>query len=101
MILVDSSVWVDHLRKGDVELIHRLQENQILIHPFVIGELACGSLEAMAFIEAHALMARGMGYIDAHLGASAQLSNAKLGTRDKRLRAMATEMGWSYQEAAH
>ena len=123
MILVDTSVWVDHLRKGDAELIHLLPENQILIHPFVIGELACGKLKArekildllnslspaavatdqetMTFIEAHAIMDRRMGYIDAHLCASAQLSNAKLWTRDKRLRSVATEMGWSYQEAAH
>ncbi len=55
----------------------------------------------MAFIEAHAVMGRGIGYIDAHLCASAQLSNAKLWTRDKRLRSLATEMDWSYQEAAH
>jgi predicted nucleic acid-binding protein len=123
MILVDTSVWVDHLRKGDAELIHLLQENQILIPPFVIGELACGTLKArkkildlsnslspatvatdqetMAFIEVHAIMGRGIGYIDAHLCASAQLSNAKLWTRDKRLRSMATKMGWSYQKAAH
>jgi len=95
MILVDTSVWVDHLRKGDVELIHRLPENQIWIHPFVIGELACGSLKARAFIEAHAIMGRGMGYNEAHLCASAQLSNAKLWTRDQQLRSVATEMGWS------
>jgi predicted nucleic acid-binding protein len=123
MILVDTSVWVDHLRKGDAELILLLQENQILIPPFVIGELACGTLKArkkildllnslspatvatdqetMAFIEVHAIMGRGIGYIDAHLCASAQLSNAKLWTRDKRLRSMATKMGWSYQKAAH
>jgi len=123
MILVDTSVWVDHLRKGDAQLIHLLQEDQIVIHPFVIGELACGSLKArkkildllnslspatvatdhetMAFIEVHVIMGRGIGYIDAHLCASAQLSNAKLWTRDKRLRSMATKMGWSYQKAAH
>jgi predicted nucleic acid-binding protein len=100
-----------------------LHEDQVLIHPFVVGELACGSLksrnkildllnslpqatvatdlETLGFIETHAIMGRGIGYVDAHLCASAQLSNAKLWTRDKRLYAVVTDMGWAYPEAAH
>lgn len=123
MILVDTSIWIDHLRRGDPELIRMLHEDQVLIHPFVVGELACGSLksrnkildllnslpqatvatdlETLGFIETHAIMGRGIGYVDAHLCASAQLSNAKLWTRDKRLYAVVTDMGWAYPEAAH
>jgi len=123
MILVDTSIWIDHLRRGDPVLIRLLNEDQVLIHPFVVGELACGSLksrnqilnllkslpqatvatdpETLDFIETHAIMGRGVGYVDAHLCASAQLSNAKLWTRDKRLYAVVTDMGWAYSEAAH
>lgn len=93
MILVDTSVWIDHLRAGDEGLIALLSGNQVLTHPFVIGELACGNLanrrevlrllgdlpkapvathaEVLFFIEQHALMGRGIGYVDAHLIAAA------------------------------
>lgn len=123
MMLVDSSVWIDHLRHGEAELVSALNQSQILIHPFVLGELACGNLKArtsvlallaalpaatlatdeetMAFIELHGLMGRGIGYIDAHLCASARLSGALLWTRDKRLRDMALGLGCGHQETAH
>ena len=123
MILADTSVWIDHLRHGDTELAAALQQSQIMVHPFVLGELACGNLKArtqllslleslptatmasdhevLALIEKHALMGRGIGYIDAHLCASARLSGAQLWTRDKRLHAVAFELGWAYQEASH
>jgi predicted nucleic acid-binding protein len=123
MILVDTSIWINHLRRGDPVLIRLLNEDQVLIHPFVVGELACGSLKSrnqilnllkslpqatvatdpktLDFIGTHAIMGRGVGYVDAHLCASAQLSNAKLWTRDKRLYAVVTEKGWAYSEAAH
>ena len=123
MMLVDSSVWIDHLRHGEAELVSALNQSQILIHPFVLGELACGNLksrtsvlallvalpaatlatdeETMAFIELHGLMGRGIGYIDAHLCASARLSGALLWTRDKRLRDMALGLGFGHQETAH
>jgi hypothetical protein len=123
MMLVDSSVWIDHLRHGEAELVSALNQSQILIHPFVLGELACGNLksrtsvlallaalpaatlatdeETMAFIEQHSLMGRGIGYIDAHLCASARLSGALLWTRDKRLRDMALGLGCGHQETAH
>ncbi len=89
MILVDTSVWIDHLRKGDAELTNHLNSDQVLMHPFVLGELACGNLhnrqeiltllknllrstvasndEVLFFIQNHTLMGRGIGYIDAHL----------------------------------
>lgn len=108
MILVDTSVWVDHLREGLSSLAERLDRNLVLMHPFVLGELACGNLQArrdtlhllanlpeapkasdpevMAFIETHGLMGQGIGFIDAHLLASTALSpNAALWTHDKRL----------------
>ncbi|HEY7878843.1 MAG TPA: type II toxin-antitoxin system VapC family toxin [Gemmatimonadaceae bacterium] len=108
MILVDTSVWVHHLRAGEPLLAALLLDEQVLLHPFVLGELACGTLrhrrtildlldhlprapvcsavEELAFIEQRALMGRGIGYIDAHLLASAALAGtAQLWTRDRRL----------------
>ncbi|GMR00845.1 MAG: type II toxin-antitoxin system VapC family toxin [Gammaproteobacteria bacterium] len=111
MILVDTSVWIDHFRSGDDELMQQLNNNNVLIHPFVLGELACGNLnkrkevitllndlpkssvatdsEVLFFIEQHKLMARGIGYIDTHLLAAVALDgSARLWTRDKHLRAV-------------
>lgn len=116
MILVDTSVWVGHLRKSDRGLAALLTASSVLMHPFVIGELACGNLrkrdqilallkdlpriavatddEVLFFIERQTLMARGLGYVDVHLLASAALhGTAKLWTRDKRLRAAADSLG--------
>ncbi len=116
MILVDTSVWIDHLRQGVPELATALDAGSVLMHPFVIGELACGNLknrgellhllenmppallasepEAMAFIEQRALMGRGIGHIDVHLLASVALTHpARLWTRDRRLGAAAAELG--------
>lgn len=120
MILVDTSVWIDHLRIGDEKLASLLDSNLVLTHPFVVGELACGNLrnresmlgllqalpqatvatdtEVLFFIERHVLMGQGIGYIDAHLLASASLSNtARLWTRDTRLGKVAAEMGRAYE----
>lgn len=108
MVLVDSSVWIDHLRENDVALMQLLTQNNVLVHPFVRGELALGNLrqrelilslldnlpqatvayaeEVNFFIEKHALFGLGIGLIDVHLLASAQLTaNTTLWTRDKRL----------------
>jgi predicted nucleic acid-binding protein len=115
MILVDTSLWVDHLRAGDAGLAALLGKGQALIHPFIIGELALGQLrkrqpilqlladlphamladhaEVLAFIEKHRLHGLGIGYVDAHLLASARLSDARLWTRDKRLQAAALKLG--------
>ena len=121
MILVDTSVWVDHLRKGVPALAAALERGAVLMHPFVIGELACGKLknrsevlqllgempgapvatdsEARDFIERRALMGRGIGYIDVHLLASAALAGpARLWTRDKRFAAVAEALELAYAE---
>ncbi len=123
MILVDTSVWIDHLRRGDAHLMATLLAGHVLIHPWVIGEIACGTLrergqvldllrslplspvaledEVLFFIEQYALMGRGIGYVDIHLLASAQLAGARLWTRDKRLAAVANELGVAYIETLH
>lgn len=116
MILVDTSVWVDHLRAGDKALAALLDAVMVLTHPFVIGELALGNLrqreivlsalsdlphatiatdaEVLHFIERHALFGRGVGYVDAHLLAATRLTaGAELWTNDRRLRGVAAELG--------
>lgn len=116
MILVDTSVWIDHLRGGNAKLKALLSNAAVLIHPFVIGELACGNLhnrlqilnllgdlpksrvaadkEVMYFIEQNALMGRGIGYVDAHLLASVSLSSpARLWTVDRKLENVASDLG--------
>ncbi len=115
MILVDTSVWIDHLRAGDVSLAELLDSSQVLVHPFVIGELACGNLrkrddllwllnalpqaplasheEVLHFIECHKLMGKGIGYIDVHLLASTALADtALIWTRDMRLQKLARKL---------
>ena len=115
MILVDTSVWADHIRRRDEKMAMLMTEGQVLIHPFVVGELALGNLEnrelyltsfasfpsskmasddeVMAMIEARGLFGSGIGYVDAHLLAAARLSHAKLWTNDKRLHAAAVKLG--------
>jgi predicted nucleic acid-binding protein len=107
MVIVDTSVWVGHLRTGDAALTCLLEEAEVLSHPVVIGELACGSIgnrkeilslldalpkatvaddgEILLFLEQHALHGRGLGYIDVSLLASCFLSGAVLLTKDRRL----------------
>jgi len=107
MILVDTSVWIDHLRRGDAELVALLQEARVATHPFVLGELACGNLrnraellallgslprtlpaseeEVMAFLHEHRLHGTGLGWIDLHLLASARLTGVRLWSRDRSL----------------
>jgi len=114
-VLVDTSVWIDHLRKKNATLVQLLETMQVSTHPFVIGELACGSLanrdqfltllaampqvppashdEVLGFIVAHRLMGRGLGWIDMHLLASASLAKLPLWTVDKRLSAVTRELG--------
>lgn len=124
MILVDTSVWVDHLRRGDPGLVALLERSAVVMHPFVLGEIACGSLrdrkpllellhdlpaavaatddEAMTFIERHRLHGKGIGYIDVHLLASVALTGGtKLWTRDQRLLQAAQSLGCAHSETAH
>ena len=115
MILVDTSIWIDHLRTGNNQLADLLTHSQVLAHPFVIGELACGYLrkreeiltllndlpqspiaspaEALHFIEHNQLMGKGIGYIDVHLlAASALAESTLLWTADKQLKKVASGM---------
>ena len=115
MILVDTSVWIDHLRRGDELLASLLENGEVLSHPFVIGELALGSLaqrdivlsslrrlpsasvarddEVMRFVDREALFGSGIGYVDAHLLAATRLMlGATLWSRDRRLMAAAEKL---------
>jgi predicted nucleic acid-binding protein len=107
MILVDTSVWVEHFRSGTIGLEMLLIDGQVVCHPFIIGELACGNLknrteilsllqdlpmasradddEVTQFIEDHNLMGKGLGYIDIHLLMAALLTRIPLWTIDKGL----------------
>ena len=115
MTLVDTSIWVDHLRRGNATLQQRLVDGTVLAHPFIVGELACGHLrardevlgllralpaarvvehdEVLDFIERYALSGRGIGWIDAHLLASARLAHAALWTLDHALADAAERVG--------
>ncbi len=118
MLLVDTSIWVEHLRGGSVDLKAVLNDGRVICHPFIIGELACGNLknrphilsllntlpsaqladyeEVMQFIETNRLMGKGLGYVDIHLLASAVLTNVPLWTLDKRLSKSAALLGVNY-----
>lgn len=111
MILADTSLWVDHFRHGNPEFEALLESGQVIVHAFVIGELACGSLtdrsiilrqlrmlpqvpmashdEVMGLVEEKCLWSKGIGWIDAHLLASALLANAEIWSLDKRLTVVA------------
>lgn len=115
MTLVDTSVWVDHLRRGNVRLASLLRNERVLCHPFVTGELACGRLrnrrellgllhslpqartvdhrEALHFIDTHRLAGGGLGWVDVHVLASAVLSGASLWTLDRALLRAARSFG--------
>jgi predicted nucleic acid-binding protein len=115
VILVDTSIWVDHLRHGDEQLAALLDRGMVLMHPFIMGELALGQLrqrqavltdlmdlpaatvagddEAMRLIEQEALYGMGVGYIDAHLLAAARLTpGAMIWTRDRRFLVVAEKL---------
>lgn len=115
MVLVDTSIWVDHLRSGNHQLVQLLAQNQVCMHPMIIGELACGHLrnrvelldlwrnlptavlcnheEAMICLEANEIVGLGVGWVDVHLLASGLLTtNARLWTKDKRLKRVAEKL---------
>lgn len=120
MILADSSIWVDHVRYGNAGLLALLEENALLCHPFVVGELACGNLpswraavasfqllpqapvlrhdEVLHLIERHRLMASGIGWVDAHVLGSALLAGAQLWTLDKPLARAAAKLSMAWRE---
>ena len=115
MVLVDTSIWIAHFREGQPALADLLSDGQVLMHPFVVGELACGNLknrskilselqalppaahasnsEVMRFVEDRRLWGKGLGWIDAHLLASALLSHCRLWTLDKGLFSAALRLG--------
>ena len=115
MILADASVWINHLRLGEPRLADLLNNFRILIHPMVIGELACGNLKArkdvldflnrlprvpvadheevLGFIEHRRLMGRGIGFINAHLPSAAALAGSLLWTHDARIEQAAVDLG--------
>jgi predicted nucleic acid-binding protein len=118
-VLVDTSMWIDFLRSGELALKSLLSSNRVVMHPMIIGELACGNLkkrqsllklwnslkllpqagheEVLYFIEHKSLMGRGFGYIDAHLLASVTLAaDVLLWTRDKRLAGIASSQGLNW-----
>jgi predicted nucleic acid-binding protein len=118
MVLVDTSVWVEHLREGTIGLEELLDDGQVICHPFIIGELACGNLknrdevlsllqalpmaiqveheEVMQFIENNNLMGKGLGYIDMHLLASAILTKVPLWTHDRKLKEISSKLNLEY-----
>jgi len=118
MVLVDTSIWVAHLRKGNHRLERLLMDAEVMCHPFIIGELACGSIknrneilsllmslpsapvvefdEFMHFIDENRMMGIGIGLVDVHLLASARLSGAFLWTADQKLNSAAAELSLHY-----
>ena len=118
MILVDTSVWIDHFRRSVPVLVDILRENRVLIHPMIVGEIACGSLrqrseilpllqllplaespsqeEALHFIEKQKLFGQGVGWVDVNLLASCRLSGSTIWTRDKSLLKVATALRLHY-----
>ena len=120
-MLVDTSVWVDHLRRGNARLVSRLNDGEVESHALVIGELACGNLrrrkevlallrslphvieaehdEVLALIESKKLHGLGLGWVDVHLLASAMLGHTGLWTLDKRLAEQARQLGVQFVPA--
>jgi predicted nucleic acid-binding protein len=114
VILVDTSVWIEHFRSPSRLLGELLEREQVFVHPFVLGEIACGNLqnrkeivalmrslpavqraddhEILFFIEQRGLMGRGIGLIDIHLLASCLMQPCLIWTADKRLKATAEEL---------
>jgi predicted nucleic acid-binding protein len=121
LILADTSVWVEHLRRGEPRLERLLLAAEVASHPFVIGELALGHLrqlneilallhalppvelpsheETFAFVERKKLAGSGIGWVDAHLLAAAALSGARLYTLDRRLASVGARLGLAFETA--
>jgi predicted nucleic acid-binding protein len=119
MVLVDTSVWVSHLRNGNTELANLLNNGMVVCHPLIVGELACGNLqnrtvilsflkllpmcieteheEVLSFVEKNRLMGKGIGYVDAQLVASAILTGIPIWTLDKKLEQVADGLHIKYK----
>jgi predicted nucleic acid-binding protein len=117
-ILVDTSVWIKHLREGERNLTQLLEQGLVACHPFIIGEIACGGIknryeiinllndlpstdildhsDIMEFIENRKIMNKGIGYIDVHLLGSALVSDTPIWTFDKALRKIANQLHIEY-----
>ena len=120
MVLVDTSVWVSHFRETHDGLVELLNNGEVVCHPFIIGELACGNLknrtsiitllealptalvieheELLSFIEARKVMGKGLGYVDVHLLAAALLTGVPLWTLDKKLDKVAEGLQCRYRQ---
>lgn len=118
MVLVDTSVWVDHFRRGNARLAALLEDGDVASHPFIIGELACGNLpermstlgclrelpraslaaqdEVLGLIESRRMMGSGLGFVDIHLLAAALLDGILLWTLDLPLRKAAAKLGLGF-----
>lgn len=114
-MLVDTSVWIDHLRRGNARLVSLLEDGRVYCHSLITGELACGHLsqrgeilellenlpaavaathsEVLRLVESNRLWGRGLGWLDVHLLAAARLSGVGLWTKDRRLATVAAELG--------
>lgn len=124
MVLVDTSVWIEHFRLGNAALADLLLENKVFCHPFIVGELALGGLkdrhvsirrlqrlphvtsardsEVLELVEQQRLIGSGIGYVDAHLLTSLRLTpGSQLWTRDRRLHIAAVQMGVAVTSAVH
>jgi hypothetical protein len=119
MVIVDTSVWVSHFREGNNELANLLDNGEVVGHPYVVGELACGNLknrnqilallqslpmsikaeheEVLELIESNQLMGKGLGYVDIHLIASAMLTGIPIWTHDKKLEQVSKALHISHQ----
>jgi len=119
MVIVDTSIWVTHLRQGSRQLEKLLYDAEVMCHPFIVGELACGNLknrteiislvqslpmaptiefdEFLFFIDRNHLMGKGVGFVDVHLLASAQLTGMPLWTADKRLKSAADQLELAFK----
>ena len=119
MVLVDTSIWVTHLRRGSRQLEKLLTDAEVICHPFIICELACSNLknrneiisllqslpmastiefdEFLFFIDRNQLMGKGVGFVDVHILASAQLAGVPLWTADKRLKSAADQLELTYK----
>jgi predicted nucleic acid-binding protein len=119
MILVDTSIWVSHLRQSSRQLEKLLMNAEVMCHPFIIGELACGNLknrneiisllqslpmaptvefdEFLFFIDRNHMMGQSVGFVDVHLLASAQLAGVLLWTADKKLKSSADQLELTFK----